>query len=118
MANASSFQSALAEYSYLDLTADIVNGALEQLGGGGFSDVFRSKLRRAGRLGKTKHDPHIEQLLAEIEAESVESANAKSNPGYLIVAVKRLRFWGKPIPKVEKVYSIFLSTTNQTELIN
>ena len=96
------FQEALDEFSHLDLTTKVVKEASEQLGGGGFSDVFRSKMR----LGwQARHDPHIEQLLHEIQAQarSTTPTDPESDSDGSMVAVKRLRLWGRPIPKVEKV---------------
>lgn len=96
------FQDALDEFSHLDLTTNVVKEASEQLGGGGFSDVFRSKMR----LGwQARHDPHIEQLLSEIrvQAGNMTPTNPESDPDGPMVAVKRLRLWGRPILKVEKV---------------
>ena len=104
----SAFQEALEEYANLDLTTDILSEESEQLGGGGFSDVFRSRMRAGWQA---RDDPHIKQLLPEIQAKSMAMATPQSKPDCLMVAVKRLRFWGRPIPKVEKVYSTFLPTT-------
>ena len=97
------YQQAFEEYSYLDLTSDIVNEALEQIGGGGFSDIFRTRLRAGWQA---RNDPHIERLLSETG--SIVSIS-ESDPNCVFVAVKRLRLWGRPIPKIEKVSHSLLS---------
>lgn len=96
----SAFQEALDEYSNLDLTTGIVSEKSEQLGGGGFSDVFRSRMRAGWQA---RHDPHIALLFFETWSVAVTRESPEPVPDYWAVAVKRLRLWGKPIPKAEKV---------------
>ena len=93
----SRLEKVLDEYSHLDLSLDVIKEDSDQMGGGGFSDVFRSKMRPGWQA---RSDPHIEQLLDEARS---YVALSKSEPDCVVVAVKRLRFWGKPIAKVEKV---------------
>lgn len=101
-----SFQDALDAYFHLDLTADIIGGEQEQLGGGGFSDVFGCKMRSGWQ---PRQDPHIERLFSE--ARTVTVARLRSDSDCPVVAVKRVRLWGRQIPDIEKVFRIFLSKT-------
>ena len=97
----------LDDHIHLNLTADMPKTGATQVGGGGFSDVFQSKMRRGWT---PRADPSIQKLL-DLEATDYSSAGAakrrkiskKSN--CMVVAVKRLRFWDKSILKVEKVLS-------------
>ena len=104
----SAFQEALDEYANLDLTTDILSEESEQLGGGGFSDVFRSQMQTGW---KTREDYFMEQLLSDIWVKRMALAARESKSDCLMVAVKRLRFWGMPIPKVEKACCTFLPIT-------
>ena len=103
----------LDDHIHLNLTADMPKTGATQVGGGGFSDVFRSKMRRGW---EPRSDSSIRKLL-DLEATDYSSTGAakrrkiskKSN--CILVAVKRLRFWDKSIKKVEKVLSFAIYCT-------
>ena len=97
----SRLEQVLEEYSHFDLTHDVLKEDSDQMGGGGFSDVFRSRMRSGWQA---RADPHIERLLNESRNCVITS---KSDSDCIFVAVKRLRFWDKPLPKVEKVTHLF-----------
>ena len=102
-------QQVLDDHSHLDLTPDIIKTDSTQVGGGGFSDVFRPKMRRGWH---PRSDPCIQDLLNldRIEYSSTGPTKRRrigKKAIYMVVAVKRLRFWDKPVSKVEKVFSSF-----------
>lgn len=94
----------LDDHSHLDLTPDVIKKDFTQIGGGGFSDVFRSKMRRGWQ---PRLDPCIQDLLNldRIEYSSTDPTKRRKvgKNAICVVAVKRLRFWDKPVSKVEKV---------------
>ena len=100
------FQDTLDQYSRFDLTNNVIKETSEQLGGGGFSDVFRSEMHL---VWHARQDLYMDRLLSEIQVDRMQWAGVYSDdeplpdPDCLVVAVKRLRLWGRPIPKVEKV---------------
>ena len=98
------FHDSLQKYSHFDLTPDVARGISEQLGGGRFSDVFRSKIHLVWRA-RLRRDPYLEQLLSEMRDAGVTSRShgSEMDTDCLMVAVKRHRLWGGPTPKVEKV---------------
>ena len=109
----SGLKQVLADLPHLDLTSDIVKNGSTQVGGGGFSDVFRSNMRRGWKL---RLDPYIcNALCLDKDLSTAASTSRKTfkfwkNPNErgMAVAVKRLRFWDRPIPKVEKVFSLHI----------
>ena len=70
---------------------------MDQLGGGGYSDVFRTQMRPDWKAS-LRSDKIVEEILAETRHPSPEFPLDRVG-----VAVKRLRIWGKPIPAIEKV---------------
>ena len=99
----------LHRLAHLNLTSDIDTHIQVQVGGGGFSDVFRSKMHSGWR---PRPDSHIYDLLHLNEALNTETPTEQSqlsmHSNRLVVAVKRLRFWDLPSAKVEKV--LFISS--------
>ena len=100
-------QQVLDDHLHLDLTADMAKTGSTQVGGGGFSDVFRSKMRRGW---EPRLEPSIQKLLnlektdySPVGSAKRRKVGKKSN--CIVVAVKRLRFWDNSILKVEKVFS-------------
>ena len=103
----SSLKQVLEDHIHLNLTADMPKTSSTQVSGGGFSDVFRSKMRRGW---KPRIDPSIQKLfsLETTDYSFAEAAKRRmigEKSHCLMVAVKRLRFWDKSILKVEKVLS-------------
>ena len=107
----------LHEHLHLDLTRCIIKNDSTQVGGGGFSDVFRSKLRGLGNRRITL-DFNTEILLntpvsaSNFSTGSYSSAQptkrrktTESSSENIAVAVKRLRFWdtSRTNLKLEKV---------------
>lgn len=89
----------LNEYRHLDMTTYILVHASTQMGGGGFSDVFRSEIDEV-KLRYLSHNPCVQMFL---NSQGMDHSAAKRS---VVVAVKRLRFWGRPISKVEKVIAL------------
>ena len=111
--NQTRLQRTLSRYSHLDLTSNVVPGVAVFRGGGGFSDVYLSTLEPSW---KPRPDVNITSLLQQ-QAEIFETIpqlrfNTKlpSGSNYTRVAVKRLRFFGEPEAKIEKVFYHFVSS--------
>ena len=107
----------LLKYSHLNLTSSMVPDVAFHQGGGGFSDVFQSVLDSSW---KPRPDPIIATLLLFRDDTTLKLKDAPS-PGdsppseiskCIMVAVKRLRFWDRPVSKLEKVISSSLFTTS------
>ena len=105
----------LNRYSHLDLTSNVVRGAEVQKGGGGFSDVFQSML---DPRWQPRPDPNIAMLLQQQVENPLGTASELmvhqnlpmgSSLAGTRVAVKRLRFWTKPISEVERVGPSFIA---------
>ena len=105
----------LHEHLHLDLTRCIIKNNSTQVGGGGFSDVFRSKLRGLGNRRITL-DFNTEILLNTPVSVSNFSTGlysstqptkrrktTESNSDNIAVAVKMLRFLDRSNLKLEKV---------------
>ena len=91
--SSSTLDQVLNNYTHLDLTDDVAEEPRDQMGGGGYSDVFRAQMHPGW---KVRSDSIIEELLLEIRNNSPELISDR-------VAVKRLRIWGKSNPTVDKV---------------
>ena len=91
-------QEVLLDHSYLDVTQYVVKRNRRQVGGGGYSDVFRSHLREDCKLGK--------KVAKQLDEPKGGSTDSSSTPVH--VAVKVLRLFGPQAvsPTVEKVHHL------------
>lgn len=113
-------QQVLDDHFHLNLTPNIAKNGSTQVGGGGFSDVFRSRMRKGWQ---PRNDTHILNLLNPDRIGFSSTGPAKrrkigKKPICVVIAVKRLRFWDRSISKVEKVFFPFTSHIRYTCLNN